>query len=107
MSFVPHFDLPFRFIGARAATVEQDTLDDITNCVVAILRTIEGQRLEINEFGIPDPTFGLQPLRLDALISKVIELEPRAAIMISQAPDRFDSLVADIVAQVSAQEVNG
>lgn len=101
MSFVPHFDLPFRFVSGHAAVVNQDTLADVTNCVEACLLTIIGERTELPEFGIPDPTFENQPIDLGAITDAVLAQEPRAIILLTQNPDKFDQLIADVLANVS------
>lgn len=106
MPIVPHFDMPFRFSGSHAAVVDQDTLDDVSNCVEAILRTFEGQRQELPDFGIVDPVFNRQPIPLEPIIAAILDQEPRASILIEQAPDRFDSLIADLIVRVSAKEVH-
>lgn len=105
MSFVPHFDLPFR-IGSNhhAATVEQDTVEDISNCVRAILLTHIGERIELPSFGTPELTFGRQPLQIGLLIDAILEQEPRAAIHMEQSPDKFEAMVARILVEVSARE---
>lgn len=105
MTSVPHFDLPFRFVGNTVATAEQDTLEDITNCVEAVLRTPQGARVDAVGFGRPDPTFELQPIPLQPLIQVLLDQEPRASVLMTQSPDQFSSIVANVVAQVSAQEV--
>lgn len=102
MSFVPHFDIPFRFLSTgHAATVDQDTLDDISACVEAIMRTLQGQRDDNPNFGIPDPTFQLQPIDLGLITEAVLQQEPRASLLLEQSPDAFNQLVADVVARVS------
>lgn len=108
MSFVPHFSLPFRFgSDGHAVTVDQDTIDDVTACVEAILRTTKGQRPEAPDFGITDPSFQLQPIDTAALIEEVLEQEPRAVLVMTQNPDQFSNLIADVVARVTtAQEVS-
>lgn len=105
---VPHFDLPFRWgRNGHAEVVEQDTLEDVANCVLAILLTFKGQRQELPDFGIDDPTFESQPIDLAALTQAILEQEPRAVVMMDQHPDEFNQLVADVAARVStAQEVS-
>lgn len=101
-TFIPHFDLPFRLDGlGHAKVVDQDTIEDVTNCVAAILHTFKGQRDEVPSFGIDDPTFELQPLDLGAIVDAVIQQEPRAAMMMTQHPDQFNQLVAEIIATVT------
>lgn len=101
---IPHFDYPFHFSSGHVAVVDQDTIDDITNCVAAILSTRQGNRLEAPDFGIEDLTFELQPLSLSGIIQSVLTDEPRAALLLDQHPDLVDQLIARITASVT-QEV--
>lgn len=100
----PHFDLPFRLAGRSFATVEQDTIDDVANCVVAALRTHVGWRPEMPEYGTPDIAFRTQPLDLQEIIAQIVRNEPRAVLFMQQNPDRFDALVTRVVAEVSTTE---
>jgi hypothetical protein len=99
----PHFDIPFRFVGGSPAVVEQDTSEDITNCVEAILRTPQGFRVYDNraEFGIEDPTFELQPVDIELMKNTVVAQEPRADVVFSENTSLVDSLVANIKVEVS------
>lgn len=90
---IPHFDLPFRFgLGGSAVCVEQDSVDNVENCVEALFRTEVGQRLEMPEYGIPDQTFtegGPDPTALATAIDK---WEPRAASTLTVTnPDSTDA----------------
>lgn len=104
---VPHFDLPFRFAyragKPSVVCVEQDTNDDVFNCVVAILRTHEGFRPELPEFGLPEQTFALQPVDVPGMEEDIITQEPRAAVAISQEPDRFDEHIARLTVKASTR----
>lgn len=106
----PHFDLPFRFITVgtdqKAATVEQDTVDDVANCVLASLLTHTGQRPEVPSFGAGDLTFKQQPLDASAIIEKVTVDEPRASLLFSQQPNALDVLIDQVVVSVSTRESN-
>lgn len=44
-------------MAGSPAVVEQDTVEEITQCVEAVLKTQVGQRIEVPEFGLDDPTF--------------------------------------------------
>lgn len=94
----PHFDLPFRMEGGKAAVVEQDSVDDITNCVVAILKYAKGSRLidDRAEFGIRQPEFEMAPVDINSINDDIAEQEPRAQISISQEIDSVDALVTHI-----------
>jgi hypothetical protein len=103
---VPHLAIPFNWDGSSAAVIEQDTIEDISACVEASCLTIIGQREELPDFGIPDPTFGIQPIDVQRIIDAVLKYEPRAALYMSQSPDEFDQLIARVLLAVSAKEVN-
>jgi hypothetical protein len=106
LPLVPHFDLPFTFVGpANANVVDQDTLEDVSNCVEAIVRTVIGQRQELPEFGIPDPTLQLQPIYRADILDQIGAWEPRAVVLLDQHPDILDSLIADVTLSVSTKGV--
>jgi len=94
---VPHFDLPFRVNRGKVRVVEQDTYDDIFNCVHMAFKYFQGERLMIPTFGIPDMTFDLQPLDLKFMIAEVEHHEPRASLLMSQT---VEELVARVMAEV-------
>lgn len=104
MADVPHFDLPFRYVAGAPAVVEQDGIDDVANCVEAILLTTQGRRTEIPEFGVPEQVFKNQPLKLDELLTSVNAFESRANVVFDQYPDKADALIAHVVATVKKRE---
>lgn len=92
----PHFSLPFRFATPLAAVSEQDSIDEIADCVLAIMLCPLGFRVELPDFGLPDPAFASPAPDLGA-IRTVVELwEPRAALVLDAQPDLLDELVAHI-----------
>ena len=97
---IPHFNLPFQFGPNLAVVVEQDSFEDVLNCVAAILRTQIGERTDLPEFGIVDPTFQTQPVDTDAIIQQVIAQEPRATLLVEQNPDVFDELIVYLLSTV-------
>lgn len=96
----PHFDLPFRFDGDKFAEVEQDTIDDVYNCVLIDLVTPEGVRPDLPEYGMPDLTFMDQPIDPNLITSKIVADEPRAELIIQQQPNAFDELIDEITIDV-------
>jgi len=87
----PHFKLPFRFgKDGHADVVEQDSTDDVKQCVEAIMRTPQGFRLEIPGFGIEDPNFIENGPDEISLRRAIDAWEPRADYDILIAPDRDD-----------------
>lgn len=89
---VPHFDLPFAYSAGKPNVVEQDSLDDVANCVEAVVRTTQGQRLEISDFGIPAQTFATTPLDQATIVAQILQYEPRASVVLDQALDAYDAL---------------
>lgn len=53
-----HLAWPFRMSGRRLATVEQDSLEDVTQNVHSYLATERGERPLSPDFGLDDPSFG-------------------------------------------------
>lgn len=100
---IPHFDLPFRFgtAGGNAAVVQQDSVQDVRNCVETVVRTEAGNREFVPNFGIADPTFSVQPLDTTALEQQVTANEPRAQTTFTSVVDEIDAMVADITVEVA------
>lgn len=99
MADTPHFDLPFRF-HPNVICVEQDTIEDVTNCVEILLRTDYGSRPEAPDIGVSDLTFNNQPINEDRLHDEIVASEPRAILLISERPDVFDEMIDRITIQV-------
>lgn len=76
---IPHFAYPVRFgVGGSIATVEQNSVEDVMNCVAAACKTERGSRLYVPGFGIDDPTFEEVPLDTTTLLAQIRESEPRS-----------------------------
>lgn len=95
MTDVPHFSLPFRFLP-RAAVVEQDSLDEIADCVLALMLYPRGYRVDLPEFGIDDPAFSSPHVDLEALRVAIETWEPRALADLSLEADTLDTLVEHV-----------
>jgi phage baseplate assembly protein W len=99
----PHFGLPFRFSRSSAVVAEQDTIDDIANCVEAILLTHIGWRDEVPGFGVPELAFRLPSSRsgrIETINALVSDQEPRASILMTEAPDRYDNLISHVLTTI-------
>lgn len=93
---IPHFRWPLS-LGADGtfATVEQDTLDDVGQCVAVLVLTRRGERVELPEYGIPAPLFDVG--RIDQSIAPAIERwERRANVETDEAIDELDELVRNL-----------
>lgn len=84
---IPHFSLPFRIAGGAAAVVDQDSSDEIADCVAAVCLTIKGARIEEPSYGISDPTFMRGDQAAAGLLADIRPWEPRADLhLISNEP---------------------
>lgn len=103
MSDVPHFALPFRFSNPQAAVSEQDSLDEIADCVYSILVCPVGFRVELPTFGVPDPTFSTPAPPLDELRDAIDTWEERAGVVLDEHPDKLDELIARVGVNVNVR----
>jgi len=93
MTDVPHFSLPFRFATPQAAVTEQDSIDEIADCALAVMLCPLGFRVELPEFGMPDQTFSSPAPDLDEIRAYVEQWEPRAGLTLSEQADKLDQLM--------------
>jgi phage baseplate assembly protein W len=73
--------------GASLAVVEQDSIDDVTQCVRVICSTPQGSRTDDPELGVPDQTFAQGGADPDAIVDAVARSEERAEIEIDATLD--------------------
>lgn len=99
---IPHFNFPFDIWNGHVTEVEQDTTDDIANCVTAIVLTPEDFRTDIDDFGIDDMTFTNHPLPAKSIAQEILNQEPRAAILLDTRPSIVDDLIAEVTLEVAA-----
>ncbi len=105
MANSPHFALPFRFLDNRVAENEQDTLDDVVNCVEAVLRTVPRQRHMLPDFGLEDMAFFVQPVQTAPIVEACAIWEPRALVLAEEYPDLLDGLIDHVAVSVSGTAV--
>lgn len=90
---IPHFAVPFNLSANGAATVEQDSTEDVAACVGAICRTPKGTRLDSPEFGIDEVVFRERGPDRESLQKTIEFWEPRAQMYIEiSRPDVLDTL---------------
>jgi phage baseplate assembly protein W len=92
----PHLAVPFQIVGKKAAVVEQDSSDEVAQCVYAVLGTELGSRLEEPDFGITDPSFRVGGMDLGEALLALSRWEPRANVTADQE-------IADMVASVNVE----
>lgn len=83
---IPHLAVPLRTDGTGAmAVLEQDSVEDITQCCAVLLATTIGDRVEVPDYGIPELAFRTEA-PLEAIAAAVEEWEPRADLDITDQP---------------------
>jgi phage baseplate assembly protein W len=94
----PHFAVPFRFGNSgHAECVEQDSHDDVYQCVQAIVRTVRGQRLELPDFGINDTVMQEGGPDVSDISGAIEQYEDRASYVIDvDYEEDIDSLMWSI-----------
>lgn len=100
----PKLAFPIRFAGGRPVTVEQDSLDEIAQCVEVALRYPVGFRHDLPEFGTPDQTFRMNGADPDAIRRAVARWEPRVEALVDERPDVFDALVSRVTVEARGGE---
>jgi hypothetical protein len=97
---VPHFALPFRFAasanGVHARITEQDSYEEIRDCVSAIVRYTRGERPEAPTFGITPQEFAM-PVDIDHILSQAELHEPRLTMVISSEIPTSDVGIENVV----------
>lgn len=100
---IPHFSLPFRFEGTTVAMNEQDTIDEVADCVEAVLRCPIDFRVELPEFGSDPTLFEQAPIPLENVRQAVLLWEPRADADFDEQGDPFDEGVRRVRVSLTPQ----
>jgi phage baseplate assembly protein W len=94
----PHFKSPFRIDGATAAYVEQDSIEEVMQNCVAILRTPYGSREDMKDFGlIPQEFEDLAAITEHDIEAALLRDEPRARALTSS---QLKTLVREVQVQL-------
>lgn len=97
MADVPHFALPFRLTpGGSVALTEQDSVDEIADCVAAILSYPLGSRPELPDFGVAEQAFIQGGPDLDEIRAAIDAYEPRAAVELELTDETLAEFVASV-----------
>lgn len=81
--------------------VEQDTTDEVAQCVEVLMLTVEGERIELPEYGVPDLAFSTG-IPMTELETRIEEWEPRAEFLLEEDHDELDELVRRVQIKVSS-----
>lgn len=99
---VPHLAFPLR-LGSDGgfAVVEQDSADEVAQCVAVLVSTVVEQRQELPDYGIVDQTFR-DEVDIAGILDAVGLWEPRASAAITAEVDSLDALIEHVYINVSA-----
>lgn len=102
MTFIPHFALPFSLTAnGGVAVTQQDSIDDISQCVEMALGCTQGTRLVVPDFGVTDPTFtDVSPGTLEQQV-KVYEPRAELAITVSWPSGTTEASVTCLVSPIA------
>jgi len=103
----PHFSLPFRFGGINGAAFvnEQDTTEDIVDCVKAVLSYPIGSNEALPGFGIPDLLFRQRSATdiASSLQKSLRQWEPRSDSFVREFPIAYDELIRKLIVSVRGE----
>ncbi|HSZ70256.1 MAG TPA: hypothetical protein VK756_07830 [Solirubrobacteraceae bacterium] len=89
---VPVMKWPFRmggFNSSEIAYVEQDTPEEVAQCVAMVFSVEQGALVDAPKLGLPDPTFRIGGVSEATLLAVAQRWEPRAALNLTR-----DTIVA-------------
>ncbi len=93
---LPHLAVPFQFDqGGFAVAVDQDTLDDVAQCVAVLCATTTGTRTALPSYGIEDPVFS-QQVDTAGISRAIATWEPRAYTAVSATGGPQAKVVVDV-----------
>lgn len=100
----PHIRFPFEVLNGRTQVVEQNSIEEVVQCVLACVSTPYGARQDDPEYGIDAGLFSRQTIRQDItpILAAVEEAEPRAALL---GEVELESLVRRVVIEVEGVAV--
>jgi phage baseplate assembly protein W len=102
---VPKISFPFRMVNNAAATVEQNSDDEITDSVQVLLSTEVGSREEVPAYGIPEQAFLQNGADAVVLLNCIREWEPRATTVLT--PEQIVDFAQITRVGVLQREING
>lgn len=103
---VPHFAYPFRRDShGLPVVVEEDSDDEILDCVEVLLRTERGSREEIPEYGIPDQVFIMGGADKTAIQATIRRWEPRASVFLERDDPTIPAMIDTVRINVLGRDI--
>lgn len=104
---IPHFKFPLKLApnGVSLTVVDQDSDDEIIDCIEVLLLTELGERIEDPDYGIPDGAFTENGINETALQAAIIRIEDRAELVLES--DAIQDAVQRVRVRVQGREFGG
>lgn len=101
MTTISHFSFPFTIQNGQMLTCEQDSIEEIQDCVEVLLLTPTGSRLVFPSYGTPELLFSQSPANIPAIINQCNKHEPRAILVLQETLNTLDEKISTIQAQIT------
>ena len=89
---------PMRVVNGRLAVVEQDSDDDVAQCMTAIGRTRRGDRWDQPDMGVDPVEFHERPIDTTQMIQALRRHEPRRSVDVIETTPVLADAVSGAVA---------
>ena len=95
MAEIPHLRFPLELDGVgKLRVIEQDSLDDIEQCVLAILRCPLGLSDALPDMGLTYQPFYEGGADVSEIQEQLATYEPRTDALVEEDPDRLNDALA-------------
>lgn len=101
---IPHFALPFRFVNGAAAVNEQNSPEEIRDCVAAIVSYEIGSRPERPDFGVEDEVFEEGGADPSVYLPVIARLEPRADLAAVADASKLAAYISGVTIDVEPRQ---
>jgi phage baseplate assembly protein W len=91
---IPHLKFPLQVAHGNLAVVEQDTPEDIAQCVTTILRTPLGLSDSIPDLGLTDQAFYEGGADVQEIQQQLAAHERRTDVLITEDPSKLDQALS-------------
>jgi phage baseplate assembly protein W len=86
------------------STAEQESIAEVAACCECIVRTVQGQRTSMPEFGRPELEFSDPQFAQAAVASALVSFEPRVETMVTADPDESDPEIQIVRALIAPRD---
>ena len=95
----PHFAFPMTLLPSGHVRMnEQNSNDEVMDCIKMILSFPIGSRVEVPGFGVPNIAFKEATVDVSAMLRQVLtDWEPRADLIFSDDVTQGDALIREIL----------